>query len=61
MGIGGIGMKSQKLDKPRLPWWAFDFQNERKGFWRKLHNRLARRRGDRYLRQQLTDFLRGDL
>ena len=27
-------MKSQKLYKPRFPWWAFDFQNERKGFWR---------------------------
>lgn len=50
-------MKSQKLYKPRLPWWAFDFQNERKGFWRKLHNRLARRRGDEDLRQQIKEIL----
>ena len=48
-------MKSQKLYKPRLPWWAFDFQNERKGFWRKLHNKLARRRGNEDLRQQVKD------
>lgn len=48
-------MKSNKLYKPRFPWWNFDFINERKGFWRKLHNRLARRRGDKDIREQLKE------
>ena len=37
-------MKKNKLFFPRLPWWSFDFTNERKGFWKKLHHKLARRK-----------------
>lgn len=48
-----VFMKKQKLDMPRMPWWCFDFINERKGFWKKLHNRLARRRGKRELEKEL--------
>lgn len=46
-------MKSQKLNKPRFPWWCFDFINERKGFWKKLHNKLARRRGRKEIDNQM--------
>lgn len=35
-------MKKNKLYYPRFPWWNFDFINERKGFWKKLHHKLAR-------------------
>ena len=48
-------MKKHKLYKPRMPWWAFDFINERKGFWKKLHNKLARRRVDIDIKNKLSE------
>lgn len=46
-------MKKHKLFYPRFPWWTFDFINERKGFWKKLHHRIARQKIKNEIRKEV--------
>lgn len=51
-------MKQQKLHRPRVPWWSWDYGWDLppdKGINKLLGNRRARRRGNLDVRRELND------
>lgn len=48
-------MKSQKGFKKKVPWWAFDFTNEDKGWWKVFFRRKERVRMKRQTQKDYKD------
>lgn len=51
-------MKLQKLFRPRIPWWSWDYGYDLppdKGVNKELGNRITRARGKEYTRREYKD------
>jgi hypothetical protein len=53
-----VNMKKQKLFRPRIPWWTWDYGYDLppdKGAWKRIGNRIARAIGKRFTQKEYKD------